>query len=423
VLLTDREAEHLPGCNMAFRKTSLAAIGGFDMQFRIAGDDVDLCWRLQQRGWKLGFHPAAMVWHHRRGTFGSYWRQQFNYGKAEAMLEKKWPEKYNAVGHMTWSGRLYAKSLLRALGWSRRIYHGTWGTALFQSVYDTTPGTIASILMLPEWYLVIGLLAVLSLCGFFYPPLRHLTWLLGLAFVPPLLHAVISGVRAASRTLPRLPFQSARLALGTALLHFLQPAARLCGRLQFGLTPWRSRGARKFVWPLPQSIQLWSESNWHSAEQRLKAFEDGLRRSGATVMRGGEYDRWDLEVRGGLLGGARLLMVVEEHGQRRQFVRLRVWPVGSPAVFVIACICSVLAMVAALDLEWTAWALLNVPAVLLVGRTLYEAGSAKAAMRRVIRLNQPPVRPSVAPGSATSPQDQADAINGISPSTFSEASL
>src|SRR5260221_10124466 len=61
----------------------------------IAGDDVDVCWRLQQRGWTLGFSPAAMVWHHRRNSVRAYWRQQKNYAKAEALLEKKWPEKYN----------------------------------------------------------------------------------------------------------------------------------------------------------------------------------------------------------------------------------------------------------------------------------------------------------------------------------------
>src|SRR6059058_3417972 len=30
VLVSDREAEHIPGCNMAFRKSCLEAIGGFD---------------------------------------------------------------------------------------------------------------------------------------------------------------------------------------------------------------------------------------------------------------------------------------------------------------------------------------------------------------------------------------------------------
>src|SRR5438552_9280156 len=44
VLLSDREAEHIPGCNMAFRKACLEAIGGFDPQYRVAGDDVDVGW-------------------------------------------------------------------------------------------------------------------------------------------------------------------------------------------------------------------------------------------------------------------------------------------------------------------------------------------------------------------------------------------
>ena len=46
------------------RLDRLRAIGGFDPRFKIAGDDVDICWRLQERGWTLGFSPAAVVWHH-----------------------------------------------------------------------------------------------------------------------------------------------------------------------------------------------------------------------------------------------------------------------------------------------------------------------------------------------------------------------
>lgn len=100
VLLSDQEAEHIPGCNMAFRKAALQAIGGFDSQFRVAGDDVDLCWKLQEKGWTLGFSAAAVVWHHRRNSVRAYWKQQGGYGKAEALLEKKWPEKYNGAGHV-----------------------------------------------------------------------------------------------------------------------------------------------------------------------------------------------------------------------------------------------------------------------------------------------------------------------------------
>ena len=136
VLLSDDIAEHIPGCNMAFRKWSLEAIGGFDPQFRIAGDDVDICWRLQEQGWTVGFSPGAVVWHHRRDRVRGYFKQQYEYGKAEALLERKWPERYNRAGHLAWAGRVYGNGSSKARGLRRwKIYYGTWGQGLFQSVY------------------------------------------------------------------------------------------------------------------------------------------------------------------------------------------------------------------------------------------------------------------------------------------------
>src|SRR5205823_12990860 len=147
---------HIPGCNMAFRKACLQAIGGFDPQFRTAGDDVDVCWRLQEQGWTLGFNPAAVVWHHRRNSIRAYWKQQQGYGRAEALLERKWPEKYNPAGHLTWAGRLYGRGLTEALTWRRgRIYHGTWGRAPFQSLYQPAVGLLGGLSLLPGWYLLV----------------------------------------------------------------------------------------------------------------------------------------------------------------------------------------------------------------------------------------------------------------------------
>src|SRR5439155_13541763 len=113
VLVSDQEAEHIPGCNMAFRREALLDVGGFDPQFRTAGDDVDICWRLRDAGLGLGFSPAATVWHHRRATVRGYWKQQRGYGKAEADLERKWPHKYTTGGHVTWRGRLYGDGFAR----------------------------------------------------------------------------------------------------------------------------------------------------------------------------------------------------------------------------------------------------------------------------------------------------------------------
>ena len=172
VLLSDTVAEHIPGCNMAFRKSALEKVGGFDAQFRIAGDDVDLCWRLQQCGGTLGFNPGAVVWHSRRDSVRGYLRQQKNYGRAEAMLELKWPDKYNAAGHISWQGRLYGTGMTLPLFLQRwRVYHGVWGSGLFQRIYTRQPGLWRSVPLMPEWYLLIAALMLISALGALWSPL------------------------------------------------------------------------------------------------------------------------------------------------------------------------------------------------------------------------------------------------------------
>ena len=82
-------------------------IGGFDPIFHRAGDDVDVCWRLQQRGYRIGFSPPGFVWHYRRSTVAAYLRQQSGYGEAEAMLVRRHPEYFNLFGGSVWQGRIY----------------------------------------------------------------------------------------------------------------------------------------------------------------------------------------------------------------------------------------------------------------------------------------------------------------------------
>jgi len=98
VLESDQVAEHIPGCNMAFRREALVAINGFDPVYRKAGDDVDICWRLQHAGHWITFAPGAFVWHHRRQGPRAYLKQQAGYGEAEALLFFKHPDKFNGRG-------------------------------------------------------------------------------------------------------------------------------------------------------------------------------------------------------------------------------------------------------------------------------------------------------------------------------------
>ncbi|MEO5958425.1 MAG: glycosyltransferase, partial [Opitutaceae bacterium] len=365
VLLDDREAEHLPGCNMAFWRECIESVGGFDPTFCIAGDDVDFCWRLQAHGWVLGFSPAAVVWHHRRATVKTYWKQQMNYGRAEAMLERKWPDKYNAVGHLSWAGRVYAKACPSFTFWSRqRIYHGTWGTALFQSIYSVAPHSWASALIMPEWYLIVSLLGSGAVAGIFYQPLQWMAVPFGVAALVSVLRAVMVVAHIRLQIPAGSRWNRLRYRIAVTGLHLMQPAARLWGRLTFGLTPWRKRGAWPFAYPWKRTAAIWDET-WRSSEDRLTELETNLKHSGAHVVRGGDFDGWDLEVRAGFLMDVRMLMTTEEHGQGKQYVRIKVWPVGSHWVFIMAPILAAVAMSAAFQLDVTQALLLNCLCVLL----------------------------------------------------------
>jgi O-antigen biosynthesis protein len=384
VLLSDREAEHIPGCNMAFRRSSLLEIGGFDPQFRAAGDDVDICWRLQQQGWKLGFAPTATVFHHRRATLRAYWKQQLGYGKAEALLERKWPNKYNAAGHLTWAGRIYSpKGLTQTCWWRRgRIYQGMWGSAAYQRLYQAEAHLLSDLPLLPEWYLVIAFLATLSATGLIWHPLLMAIPLLVIAAGASLFESVAHAAAASSFTPQRRGFIRVQVLGLSIVLHLMQPLARLLGRVQCGLHPWRHRGAATRSLPRLKTFSIWTEA-CQTAETWLSDIQTRLRSLDTCTAPGGEYDDWDLEIPGGMLARVRLRMAVEEHGAGRQMLRFRVWPryslSGSLAFILMTCISAA----AAYDRAWPAVAFLFIISAILGMRMWYEGA---LAMNKVTNI-------------------------------------
>jgi hypothetical protein len=384
ILLGDDLAEHIPGCNMAVRKTCLQAIGGFDPQFRVAGDDVDMCWSLQARGWSIGFAPAAVVWHHRRGSVRGFWRQQIGYGRAEAQLERKWPEKYNGFGHAFWRGRVYGAGGVSTFRSRHRIYQGVWGSAAYQSAVERPPGALESLLTMPEWYLTLGaLLLIPALMPF---------WERMVVFVPLLPIATGATVVLAARGASGLRLQAhdapfwhrATLHAMTTLLRLLQPVGRLWGRLSQGLTPWRHHNAWGYALPLPGSAMQRSDS-WRTTHDRLSAIKEDLLRAGYVVRSGAPFDRWDLEVVGGLSCSSRLRVLVEEHGSGSQFIRVRYWPRFSPMALSVVAFFTSLSAVAVWDGARLAGVVLGVIAIGASIQILRQAAAAAGATRTAIR--------------------------------------
>ena len=377
VLISDREAEHVPGCNMAFRKSALEAVGGFDERFRVAGDDVDVCWRLQEAGLTLGFSAGAVVMHRRRDSVRRYLKQQYGYGKAEALLERKWPNRYNRVGSSRWNGRIYEQP---AAGTFRRrpmVRYGTWGSGLFQSIYEPAPGRLSGLLLAPEFLLLIAALGGISTLGLLWAPLLLALPLFVAGIVASLWRAVSSGWRANSSVPGRSAFETLLRRSLTAGLFLLQPLARLAGRLRNGLSPWRRHLRPGAAWPRPRTIRVWSET-WQEPGSRLQALQDALAARGGFVRSGGPFDRWDLDLRAGPLGGVKIRTAVEEHGSGRQLMRVKVWPRASAWGLIALAVPALFMVLALLDGQVGMAATIGAAVALIVALGIEGTGTAMA---------------------------------------------
>jgi hypothetical protein len=228
------------------------------------------------------------------------------------------------------------------------VRYGTWGSSLFQSIYQPAPGTLSNLLRTPELLLLIAVLGVVSILGAIWMPLLLAMplFLGGVAAVAG--RALACGWQAHRPTPGRSRFETTIRRLLTAALFFLQPMARLAGRLRNGLSPWRRRLRPGLTFPHPRTVEVWSET-WTDPQGRVQALQDALAASGGLVRSGGPFDRWDLDLRVGPLGGVKIRTAVEEHGSGRQLLRARVWPRASALALMFA-----LALVA-LTVLFLAW--------------------------------------------------------------------
>jgi O-antigen biosynthesis protein len=388
VMLTDMVAEHIPGCNMAIRRSCLEEIGGFDERFWVAGDDVDICWRLQGKGWVVGLAPAAQVWHHRRPSIRTFWSQQKGYGKAEALLEGKWPERFNHWNHLGWKGRVYTAGLSLLPSLRPVIYHGIWGQAPFQSLYATKLSLLENLTRMPEFHLLNLLLASLTVTGLWWRPLLWFLPLLLASVSAPLIHIVPTLAHTRFGSGAARGFKRWKLLAVTGLLHVIQPVARLHGRITHGLAPWRRPRTAILGFPRRRESAEWTEC-WIDPHDRLAAVEKELLAQGLRVWRGNGTEAWDLEACTGLLASVRMLMAVEDQGSGTQYVRFASWPRFSRKG------CAVIGALAALSIAAgltgapaIAFLVIAAATVSLLFRTVREAawaaGAASAAFKKSV---------------------------------------
>jgi glycosyltransferase involved in cell wall biosynthesis len=358
VMLTDRVAEHIPGCNMAFHRWALMELGGFDPVYRKAGDDVDICWRLQQRGYRIGFSPGGFVWHYRRNTIQAYLRQQSGYGDAEALLERRHPENFNRFGGSIWHGRIYSPAKIGVETSRPIIYHGLFGTGFFQSIYTPNPGLTLMVVSSLEYHVLVTL------------PLLVLASVVPYAGTLGVASLCLSlGMCIAAGSQANLPGGRRRLWSRplVSLLFLLQPIVRGGARHRNHL-----RGQQTPLSARETLDSLALDDRDHSLEQLRYWTDQGLDRT-AFVRRvlerldergwqnkpDGGWEEHDLEIYGSRWARLRLVTASEYLENHSQVLRCRLqgeWSFVARAFF--WSLAGILLIVIGVSGHWESWALL-----------------------------------------------------------------
>jgi glycosyltransferase involved in cell wall biosynthesis len=324
VLLDDDQAEHIAGCNMAFKRESIRELGLFNPRHNVAGDDVDVCWRIIAKGGRIAYSPSAVVWHHRRESVGAFLRQQQGYGRAEAHLQAEHPGRFNVFNDLVWGGRVYDRvgSMLSNYGlpafFRTRVYQGKFGGGQFQSLYQPFERWWLQLFTTVEWQVVSWCVFVTSLLAFQSDMGMGIAWLglTGLLAAPTLGAAAVPAMHAVKDCRWR-GVRRWKGALLVMLLHIVQPLRRSLGRLRGA---WETRGRRKHTATVHR---LWG--NLHQRALWLDAVQAHLRRCGWICQPSDDWDEADLDILGPGPYRLALCSIYEEHLERGwHHVRFRI---------------------------------------------------------------------------------------------------
>ncbi len=103
---------YVPSAAIICRRGALTDVGGFDESL-VSGEDVDLCWRLNEAGARLRYEPIALVAHDHRTELRKWFARKSFYGGSAAPLTIRHPGK---TAPLVISGWMLVVWMLVALG-------------------------------------------------------------------------------------------------------------------------------------------------------------------------------------------------------------------------------------------------------------------------------------------------------------------
>ena len=79
---------YVPAAALVVSGAAFSQVDGFDRSLSV-GEDVDLCWRLVDSGWRCRYEPASVVEHRGRSSLGAMLARRIDYGRSAAQLDRR----------------------------------------------------------------------------------------------------------------------------------------------------------------------------------------------------------------------------------------------------------------------------------------------------------------------------------------------
>jgi GT2 family glycosyltransferase len=121
----DREVFWATGACLVIRAKAFHEVGGFDASLFAHMEEIDLCWRLRRRGWRIGYTSSTTVYHVGGGAlgYGSPRKTYLNFRNSLIVLTKNL--------HQGWLPmRLFRRLVLDGIAGGKFLFEGhaahTW---------------------------------------------------------------------------------------------------------------------------------------------------------------------------------------------------------------------------------------------------------------------------------------------------------
>ncbi|MBA3946247.1 MAG: glycosyltransferase family 2 protein [Herpetosiphonaceae bacterium] len=130
------------GCGLMARRRVIDELGLFDQRFFLYYEDLDLCIRARQRGYKVACIPAAHLWHQGAvSAQGAHYHKDFFFAQSRIRFFRKHLNRRNYWLFALAEARYLASILLRRLARGDTSGARAYGEGAIRELFRTTPIT------------------------------------------------------------------------------------------------------------------------------------------------------------------------------------------------------------------------------------------------------------------------------------------